>query len=201
MVTKEWLHTEPNELELSTNKDGSTYMGIDVIKPKLSKLDDNWSTTNFKSHYFSPPSGGGLWLSCSLELHVNMNVVYLRPVGPEKTLEEMLEDFDKKLTHFVNPSELLPVIQVPKRTLVGVTTFDTQEYYDHKENTGNTNWDAVGLSLCIVSAAKNLGPAFGSTLNKGREEFLNKDDKKNTETNDKIKNTLTSLSNDLKKKK
>lgn len=54
----------------------------------------------------------------------------------------------------------------------------------------------ICLSLCIVSAAKELGPQFGMNLNKGKGE-----QEAAATTTDKIKNTLGKLTNDLKLKK
>lgn len=175
IITLEWLNTEPIDLELSEGKDGSVYMGIDVIKPKLKELDPAWGTTNFRSKYFSP-AAHSLWWSGSVELHVQFTLTIGTPVDGYET-----EPF-------------------VKRTIVGAATFNTQDYFDHIDNKGgNTNWDAVGLSLCIVNAAKNIGPSFGMNLNKGLEEFLNKE-VETTEVNDKLKNTLNKLSKDIKGK-
>jgi hypothetical protein len=52
------------------------------------------------------------------------------------------------------------------RSLVGASTFDTQEY------TPNTHYAQTCLSLCIVAAAKEIGAFFGKNLNKGLEPEL-----------------------------
>lgn len=49
------------------------------------------------------------------------------------------------------------------RTLVGASTFDTQDYAP------NTHYAQTCLSLCIVAAAKEIGAFFGKNLNRGLE--------------------------------
>jgi hypothetical protein len=178
----DWINKEPEEFELANNPDGSTYMPIEFVKAKLYQLDAYWGTSNFNLIQFFAPDGS-LWFSGSVELMVN----YYRMDLPLKESKVSPED---------NFYTLAP--DKCKRVIVGCSTFDTQKYYNHPDNTGNSNWGQVCLSLCISAAAKELGPAFGKNLNKGLEKFL--DTAPPSPRNNKIKNTLDSLTKEIKKK-
>jgi len=52
----DWLSQEPLLSEIKTNDDGSRYLPIEVIKPKLDYLCNiGWETKNFKHSYFNLP--------------------------------------------------------------------------------------------------------------------------------------------------
>lgn len=134
---KDWLNQQPLESELRFNDDGSCYIPIEFIKPKLDYLSPNWGTINFKHNFYNTPDGR-FWCSASVELSIEI-----------KTIER-----DLGLIGFT----IVPTKNV--RVLSGSSTFDVQKYYP------NTNWGQTALSLCIVAASKELGKFFGKELNK-----------------------------------
>jgi len=73
-----------------------------------------------------------------------------------------------------------------KRTITGGATFNAQRYYP------NTNWAATCLSLCIVSAAKELGPLLGKDLNKDLRTVPTSA-KQIAPVDDKVKKSLNNL--------
>lgn len=139
---KDWIAQQPLPEEIKFNEDGSVYIPVEFIKPKLSYLSPTWGTTNFIHSPFEIDAfdkagnkiGRELWFTGSAEL----NIEY----------EEFIS--------------LRTTDKITKRTLTGSATFNTQKYYP------NTNWAAICLSLCIVAAAKELGDFFGKSLNKER---------------------------------
>lgn len=134
-----WLDQEPNpETDILLHPEsGGQYIPIDIIKPRLDILDPCWSTTNYK-HFFFQDLDGVLRATGSVELHIEYKI-------------------DIKNKHGV-----LITDKIIKRTITGSHTLDTMRYA--KE--GNHHYGETLLSLCIVSAAKNIAPYFGKNLNK-----------------------------------
>lgn len=156
LTLEQWLSQPLLPEEIRYNEDGSSYIPIEFIKPKLYYLDSNWQTLNFKHHFISSPDGK---LICTGSIELSVKWTHYSTLG--------LTNYDRILT--------------------GCATFDVQKYF------GNTNWGAICLSLCIVSAAKELGTFFGKDLNK---EFLTIPDVlpvKPSKRNDKINKAIAEI--------
>ncbi len=138
---EQWLNQEPLPEEIRTNVDGSRYIPIEFIKPKLSFLSSSWSTTNFQ-HSFPKMLNGKLFVSGSIELHISY-YKDLRTTEGRKHIEKA-------------------ILQKTERVISGAATFDIDDYYP------NTHFAQTCLSLCIVAAAKEIGKFFGRDLNKER---------------------------------
>lgn len=161
----DWLAQKPLPEEIRYNEDGSSYIPVEFIKPKLNYLSPNWSTTNFK-HSFYTASDGRLWCSASVELSVQIRIVNNYTYSTYPTVEKY---------------------NISNRIISGSATFDVQKYYP------NTNWGQTALSLCIVAAAKELGDFFGKSLNKEMLTMPNIIDGKKGNKTDKLANTIKNL--------
>ncbi len=100
LALKEWLNQEPLPEEIRRNIDGSSYLPIENVKPKLDYLSSSWSTKNF-THFFHKTPDNRMIVSGSVELVI-----------------EYYEFFDSKF-----PAKIIT------RTLSGAATFDVQDYY------------------------------------------------------------------------
>lgn len=167
----DWLAQKPLPEEIKFNDDGSSYIPIEFIKPKLDYLSTIWSTVNFKHTFYNSPDGK-LWCSASVELHLTM----FRFQATSKT---------------IGGGDFVYESVKEQRILSGSATFDVQKYYP------NTNWGQTALSLCIVAAAKELGIFFGKELNK---EMLTMPTVSNGKKDKKV-NKLTRTINQLDVKK
>lgn len=175
----EWFSQQPDILETRTNEDGSKYIPIEFIKPKLDELCRNWSTKNFTHQFIELPVfdkagnniGKTLWVSGSIELILSYQFD-IRTEEGKKHIE--------------------PVMQKISRNICGSATFDVQKYFP------NTNWGQTCLSLCIVAAAKELGTFFGKELNK---EVLTvpTDNKKKSIGSSKIKSAMDEITKTIAK--
>lgn len=162
---KDWLAQKPLPEEIKFNDDGSSYIPIEFIKPKLDYLYNNWSTTNFKHTFYNTPDGK-YWCSASIELSIGYK-------------------FDLRTEN--GCKFIPPQLQSIVRTISGSSTFDVQKYYP------NTNWGQTALSLCIVAAAKELGDFFGKSLNKEMLTIpINSNSKQNKKLN-KLTATINKL--------
>jgi hypothetical protein len=162
----DWLAQKPLPEEVKFNEDGSSYIPVEYIKPKLNYLSPNWSSTNFKHNFYNTPDGK-LWCSASIELHIGYMV-------------DLRTDEGKSLA-------VAPLLQNVSRTLSGAATFDVQKYYP------NTNWGQTALSLSIVAAAKELGDFFGKSLNKEMLTVPTVIEGKKDKKSDKLANTIKNL--------
>ena len=165
----DWLAQKPLPEEIKFNDDGSSYIPIEFIKPKLDYLSPIWSTVNFK-HTFYNSQDGRLWCYASVELSIEYT------------------EFIKKVTDQIGA---IDIHFKSKRTLSGSATFDVQKYYP------NTNWGQTALSLCIVAAAKELGIFFGKELNKEMLTIPTVSNGKKDKKLDKLTRTINQL--DVKK--
>lgn len=173
---KEWLAQQPLPEEIRYNDDGSAYLAIEVVKPKLDYLSPTWSTSNFQHHFTQmpvfkdgEPNGITLWASASVELSITYKVDIRTEEGK---------------------NYIPPTFQTITRVISGSATFDVQKYYP------NTNWAQTALSLCIVAAAKELGTFFGKELNK--ERLTVPTEKVISKRSDKITNTIYSAIKQMK---
>jgi len=55
---KDWLAQNPLPEEIMRNEDGSEYLSIEVVEPKLDYLCPTWDTENFSHFLFIHPFGG-----------------------------------------------------------------------------------------------------------------------------------------------
>ncbi len=99
VTLEQWLNQPPLPEEIRYSEDGSSYIPIEFIKPKLYHLDSKWQTINFKHHFISSPDGR-LICTGSVEL----------------------------LIKWIRMGSLLNMI-CDKRTLTGSATFDVQKYF------------------------------------------------------------------------
>lgn len=157
----DWLNQQPLDSEIRFNEDQSRYLPIEFVKPKLSYLDPNWSTQNF-NHQFIPYGDGKLICSGSVELII-----------------DWIERLDNPVKNTLSAG--VSVYQKNKRIITGSATFFVEKYVP------NMNFGATCLSLCIVNAAKELGPFFGQDLNK---DILTIPTDYGKKQNDKLMNTL-----------
>jgi len=96
---QEWLAQEPLPEEIRYNEDGSSYIPIEYIKPKLDYFCPSWTTKNFNHFLFVAPNGN-TFCSASVELFI-----------------EYQEYLDGGQCNLI------------KRTITGSATFDVQRYY------------------------------------------------------------------------
>lgn len=169
---KDWLAQTPLTTEIRYNEDGSIYIPIEFIKPKLDYLSPYWSTANF-SHSITEVEafdkagnkfGKDIIISGSTELIIEYTI------------------FKKD---FSSCNGQIKTSHIIKRVLTGSATFYAQKYYP------NVNWGQTCLSLCIVAAAKELGPFFGKDLNK--ETLTMPTNSKPNKKNDKLLNTIKNI--------
>ncbi len=145
---QEWLNQEPAPEDIRTNEDGSFYIPIEIIKPKLDYLSSSWETKNFHHFFFQTEEqerNGEKFSTLKVSGSVELIVAYVSMVPID-----LRNPQGGKVSKYI------------VRTITGSATFDTQKYY------GNPAWGQTCLSLCIVAAAKELGPTFGKNLNKDR---------------------------------
>jgi hypothetical protein len=122
-------------------KNGGAYLPIELIKPRLTILDPSWSTRNYK-HTYILDHNGIVYCSGSVDLSVKYRYPLVSNVATQQVLQWQNID----------------------RTIVGAATFSLAEYMEGEKP--NSHFAATCLSLCIVSAAKEIGKYFGMDLNK-----------------------------------
>lgn len=187
-----WLKTAPRKseiVEIQNGKDKVQIIRQKIIETLLDELtEQNWSTRNFQFSRWTEtiPMGpnavsmGRTMCDASLELVVTYRMMVPAPLhdttGPVQV--------EKEIT----------------RVLVGAYSFDTALFgNDHIANTAK--------SLCISNAASDLGRRFGKDLNPKEASMMILGIKKPlvgmelSEQQNKIGQTLTKLTGDLKDKK
>lgn len=164
---KAWLAQPPLPEEIRHNEDGSAYIPIEFIKPKLDYLCPNWETKNF-NHLLIPANDGGLICSGSVELHFYYKI-----------------DMRTEMGRICAPT---PLIMLTNRVITGSATFFTSKYHP------NFNWGQTCLSLCIVASAKELGEFFGKSLNKDMLTVPFNELSASKKRNDKMLSTIKKIS-------
>lgn len=192
-----WLKKKPNKseiVEIQNGKDKVKIIPQKIIETLLDELtEQNWSTRNFQFNRFvetnlnrpagtynSESAGQRTMCDASLELVVTYRMMVPAPLhdttGPVQV--------EKEIT----------------RVLVGAYSFDVSLFgNDHIANTAK--------SLCISNAASDLGRRFGKDLNPKEASMMILGIKKPlvglelSEQQNKIGQTLTKLTGDLKDKK
>lgn len=186
-----WLKKKPNKseiVEIQNGKDKVKIIPQKIIETLLDELtEQNWSTRNFQFTRWTEqtnrppdnavpgqlyPSGTRTMCDASLELVVTYRMMVPAPLH-EGTGPTQVE---KEIT----------------RVLVGAYSFDVSLFgNDHIANTAK--------SLCISNAASDLGRRFGKDLNPKEASMMILGMKQPMK--DKIGETLSKLTSDLKDKK
>ncbi len=197
-----WLKQKPRKseiVEIQNGKDKVKIIPQKIIESLLDELtEQNWSTRNFQFNRVSQkvqitnpkvPQGTGfvydvvdkVMCDASLELVVTYRIMVAGPLDTTSAL--MVE---KEIT----------------RVLVGAYSFDISLFgNDHIANTAK--------SLAIANAASDLGNRFGKSLNPkeaammivGMKPPVFIPENVSDEVKNKISDTLSKLTNDLKNKK
>lgn len=184
-----WLKTAPPKGQIVEIQDGPRKVKIipqKIIESLLDELtEQNWSTRNFKFSRWierginneGNESIGRTMCDASLELVVTYRQLVLGSIT-DKSEPVMME---KEIT----------------RVLVGAVSFDVSLFgNDHIANTAK--------SLCITNAASDLGRRFGKDLNQKEASMMILGVKQPVQigsgVRDKIGETLSKLSTDLKSK-
>jgi len=178
---EKWLNQQPKEaIDVLMNGKKIKVIPQKEIETLLDKLTDRtWETKNFKSSVRQEVINGKTvnLMDASLELVISYRVMVLGPLNTDK--EVFVE---KEIT----------------RTLVGAVTFDTSYF-------GNTYHNNTAKSMCIVNAASDISTRFGKYLNPlpvmvGMNQPVQVGAGVSGEVKDKISETLTKLTKDLKDK-
>lgn len=193
-----WLKQSPKKseiVEIQSGKDKVKIIPQKIIESLLDELtEQNWSTRNFQFNRFVEP----------------VKKMYADNSGSYNAERTMCDaSLELVVTYRVMVPSLMHDVSAPvliekeiTRTLVGSYSFDTSLF-------GNEYIANTAKSLCIANAASDLGRRFGKDLNPkeasmmilGMKAPVQVGSGVSGEVRDKIGETLTKLSTDLKDKK